>query len=857
MAIIRPSNLQTVAPQAAPNALLRSDADIASFGGTQARDQVVAGQQLERASDSLANVALAEMRDANETRVQDLNNQFINAQHAALYTSPDAFYRLKGADAINGAEKATDRLIELKKQTVDAAANPYQRQRLSGIIDSHVNGATAGISRHVVSEQATYDKSVAVAAVETATHSAILDPSQLPLAIDRARGAAASLYKGQSAEVIANAQLKAESDVYSGVIRHMINTNDRSALDLYKKVGDRLDVKDRERIEPAIKTMQLGVTAQVQAREFMGAAQGPAVGGHYDNNIGNITVSKFQYSGGKGAPNGSFETFTTPEHGVAAAYTTIKAKADQNGGSISFIDLIGGNVTRGGKVEGWAEKDDGKTARLKGNDPNSYASRLATSVGLKPGDMVPLGDDAKMETVLRTMNAHEKGKQTVKDDAFMRGIKLAKGDTTVLEGRDGPATDKAVSVSDAAPTDPSKPNGQAYVDPHVMLQRATNLFNAATLLNQQRNANDADQRRHTQLELDVELANSKRQIETAKNDLIIEVDRVMKTGGPNGGVVTNQNQISPDLWSRLDYNKQRSLEGIIKHNAGGTNVQINEKNLSEYQALRDMAHADPLKFLDQDLSMLRATQPNAHIEKLFEIRSQIQKEGTKAVESKVIDDAVNRALRGKVDTTDKASEKDKATRAQFVTKLETYVEEFRAENKGRRPNPDQIRAFTEEQIIEYWADGQGKPTFFDRNFPEFLGGRSNEQQSLGPNVGKNSGQRTGSTPGAKFGFTLTDEERQTAIPTIREIPMKMVALIKAEIEARPDRQTDDNMGGQFTPPATNLEIERRYAKIAKIPKADLDSAMAEIAKRGQKVTTEGIVYMYDQVQQMRAAGQKK
>ena len=40
--------------------------------------------------------------------------------------------------------------------------------------------------------------------------------------------------------------------------------------------------------------------------------------GTLDNNVGNITRSGFQYAGGKGAPQGAFETFTTPEHGVAA-----------------------------------------------------------------------------------------------------------------------------------------------------------------------------------------------------------------------------------------------------------------------------------------------------------------------------------------------------------------------------------------------------------------------------------------------------------------------------------------------------------------------------------------------------------
>lgn len=87
--------------------------------------------------------------------------------------------------------------------------------------------------------------------------------------------------------------------------------------------------------------------------------------GKLDNNIGNIVRSGFKYSGGKGAPQGAFETFTTPAHGVAAAYQTIDAKAKQNGGSITFAEPIGGNIDKGGKVKGWVPADDGRAGACR------------------------------------------------------------------------------------------------------------------------------------------------------------------------------------------------------------------------------------------------------------------------------------------------------------------------------------------------------------------------------------------------------------------------------------------------------------------------------------------------------------
>lgn len=154
----------------------------------------------------------------------------------------------------------------------------------------------------------------------------------------------------------------------------------------------------------------------------------PPMGGGLDNNIGNITKSAAQYAGGKTGPSGPFETFQTPEHGAAAAYGLIKTKVDQNGGSLTFTQLIGGNS----KVGGWAPEDNGSDPMLKGNKVAPYAQRLAQSVGLSASDPIPIGDDEKMAKILKAMNQHEKGKQTIGDEKFVAGIKLAKGDQSAV-----------------------------------------------------------------------------------------------------------------------------------------------------------------------------------------------------------------------------------------------------------------------------------------------------------------------------------------------------------------------------------------------------------------------------------------
>ncbi len=73
-------------PDVAPN--VPAAGDINLFGGNRARDLQLAGQNLGQASDTLFALYQREAQDANDTRVQDLNNQFLDGSRAVLKTDP-------------------------------------------------------------------------------------------------------------------------------------------------------------------------------------------------------------------------------------------------------------------------------------------------------------------------------------------------------------------------------------------------------------------------------------------------------------------------------------------------------------------------------------------------------------------------------------------------------------------------------------------------------------------------------------------------------------------------------------------------------------------------------------------------
>lgn len=232
------------------------------------RDLQVAGAALERGSDSLERIALEQMRDQNETRVQDLANQYISSQQNLLYTGDGAFYRKKGRDALNAAQATTDALIERKKEFIGLAANEYQRKRLTAMLDSQVNQANEGISRFVTQQSLEYDKQVAQGRLTLLNNDAVLKAGDT----DHIDGLA--LAAETTARDIARRQglagTEAETamivDARSNVLRNAIesrlrNGDNRSALTLWDRSRGRLSGKDNEALATAMKSTAADVAA--------------------------------------------------------------------------------------------------------------------------------------------------------------------------------------------------------------------------------------------------------------------------------------------------------------------------------------------------------------------------------------------------------------------------------------------------------------------------------------------------------------------------------------------------------------------------------------------------------------------
>lgn len=274
MAVIRSYNQPTVEARPAPNAAVPMNAPVGAFGNAMqtegdARAAQTAGAYLERASDTTGNMALSMMAEANEARVQELANGFISGQQFTLYTDKDAFYRKRGQDAINGAQAATDKLLELKKEAVEMAANPTQRRALEKMLNAQVMEANNGISRHVAQQSVEWQKNVAEGRQTLIRNQAALDYNdfdKITGLADAAETAAKEQARlagvtGTDAETALVA--KARSDIYATSITQLIqNDRKRSALALYDRSKDKLDEKDSIRLASALKSTATEVEAE-------------------------------------------------------------------------------------------------------------------------------------------------------------------------------------------------------------------------------------------------------------------------------------------------------------------------------------------------------------------------------------------------------------------------------------------------------------------------------------------------------------------------------------------------------------------------------------------------------------------
>ncbi len=705
MAMIRSYNQPAVEARGIPGAAVPMAAPVGAFGNPaqamgDANVLVQAGAQLGQAAQSIDQILERERAIADETVVQEQGQAYQSERRKLLYTNPDAFYSLKGEAAIKAMEPTMKRLDELKQNYLANTNNDRQRRELNKRLGFFTAEAEDAMGRYVGQQSLVWKDSVAKGQVRNALDEAAVsynDPANVTLHL---KGAAQIEYdrvikNGGSPEEATAMARSVTSNGYKSVIQLMALKDPAAAQRFFEANRDKFDAADLVAIEGQIQTIRTSITAQAQATAMLSGLP--------------------ETEQAKKGTQQSLQFWTSDGYTqkVSAGITAGFLRESQfSPGAVNPRDGRDGsdsiNIGQWNQARATAFKD---YARKNGLDPNDMATGLkyakAEIDGEIPYSISGLSPDFKA----RLQNAKtEKEAADIMTRGYFRP-KYTEGESAhrqnsasqILAKYGDPLRD---AVNDATGSAPSAPagndqpkNGPQYVDTRKMLLDADAAYDLATRRNMEINATNEPQRRATQAQLEMNLAMQKRQIEMTKLQLDINVDKWMQTGGPNGTAATTRPP--PEIWNQLHYEKQKSIDATLVHNAKGTDAVTDQQ--AWYELQRGLTSADPKvreEYANKPLWEYKAKLSNQDFQEIAKMQGAARKgDPDKNLThvrniNQMVDDTL---LKLGVDTTPKPGATDATKALQFRRLAQDKITALEVET-GKKSTPEQ-----QQKIIDSLA----------------------------------------------------------------------------------------------------------------------------------------------------------
>lgn len=591
--------------------------------GAEALNQ--AGQQNQQVGGMLLN--LGEQLDV--AAAQEAIAQLRAKRQELTFDPEKGFQRLKGGDAMKPGPGGKPLMKELPAGLQSAS---------EGIADSLLSPRARAIFwKAARDEQTSYKRDLAVHLageserfkVATFKDLNALDlteivqvadnPAKVDVITNRIERRTRAFYedRGLPGEAAAAA---ASSDALRSVIEtQAASGNGSQALSLFRKYANRLDAKDRLALMTTMRTVEIGETARSQALDLVSSV--PTTASAEAGTKASLAFWKGEY--GEKVSAGITAGFLRESQFSTGA----RNRGDGRDGSDSI------NIGQWNGQRAQAFLQFAKTKGLDPNDPQTGMLYARAEIdGEIPRSISGLSPDFKA----RLQNAKSEAEAA---DIMTRGYfrPLYQDGESAIRGKSATAIlakygekDPLRQQVDAATGVADKPkDGPLYRDTRQMLWDAETAYDTATRRNAEINAGNDAQRRATQSQLDLNLAEQKRQIEMAKLQLEIAVDKWMTSGGapgPDGQPTPAIKRPPPEIWNQLSYTKQQSIDATIAHNAKGQDVvtdqrvwyEIQQGLTSPDQAVRAQWANRPLweykRFLSnsdfQELSRIQATARN-------------------------------------------------------------------------------------------------------------------------------------------------------------------------------------------------------------------------------------------------------
>lgn len=350
--------------------------------------------------------------------------------------------------------------------------------------------------------------------------------------------------------------------------------NGSQALAMFQRFGPKLDAGDRLALMPTIRTVQVGETARSQAQiltdsTYNGRTRAYESGAMESNKLGSGAFGPYQFMPGTWAD-------------VRAKNPDLNLPPDMRTATFEQHEAAHERFKAG----------NAKALRSAGFEPTPANLYLAHRFGTGGAEAVLRANPSTPLSSVLPANWQDQNPD-------MRG-QTAGSFRALAERRYAGVTDTGIkadplqaSVDRATGVDKPK-DGPLYRDTRQMTLDADIAYDVATRRNAEINAGNDAQRRATQSQLDLNLAEQKRQIDMAKLNLEIAVDKWMTAGGPagpDGQPSPATKRPPPEIWNQLSYTKQQSIDATIAHNAKGQDVVTDQRVWYEIQ--QGLTSADP------------------------------------------------------------------------------------------------------------------------------------------------------------------------------------------------------------------------------------------------------------------------
>lgn len=655
----------------------------AEVGPARAQALYQQGQELK----DVSQIADKFGQELDAAAAQDALNQLRLKRQELTYDPEKGYLRIKGGDVLKEAPSGKRWLEELPGQFQSASDeiggklfSPRARAMFREAAAQEGVGYKREVLAHVIDQSERYKVAVYKDGVQGTLMEAVAvgnDTAKLEAIADRA----ASLADGEARRTGLPSQAKAaRSNVFRSAIEGQIaRNNPGGALAMFGLYKGELDGKDALEVEGKLKTVEANATARnfVSGPSAMSEAQGRDM------------VIKARIAAGD-------------DHETAVAWAAnLNHESTFRPGAVNPRDGRDGSDSIGlGQWNGPRARALQKFALERGMNPGDASTQLQYLQAEVDGT-IPYS----ISGVDPSFKDRLKAAKTAEEKARLISVQFFKPAGGEGEGRSRGATAARYRQETAAEYDPLRkavdgatPQQGAAEGPRGFLDTKQALLD----LNRWRDAKSAENQRlygsnPTQLAANQQMIEQhfglrQREIQTAQLTLDKAVDDWMTAGGPNGGPALDRPP--PEVWNQLTYEKQRSIDATLAHNAKGQDAITDQQTWYEIQ--RGLSSADPVerqKWASEPLWKYKNKLSNSDFQELAKIQGEVRKGDPNRqlthirTTNQMVDDAL---LQMKIDPTPKPGSGDAERAARFRRAVQDRLTEFEAA-KGSKASTEELQ----------------------------------------------------------------------------------------------------------------------------------------------------------------------